>query len=211
MKIMLVDDHQMLRDGLRAVLAREPGYDVVGEAADGVEALLNADQLHPDVVVMDISMPGMSGVEATRKLLAAQPGAKVVALSVHADRRYVQAMLKAGAAGYLVKNDAAGELLQALRAVAAGKNYVSPGVSGAVVKALAGSSPDPDTAQLSPRELEVLKLLAEGASSKDIAAKLGLGVATVESHRRQIAAKLKIHSMAELTKYAIRHGLTSVD
>lgn len=213
MKILLVDDHQMMRDGLRAVLAREADMEVVGEAADGHDAVEKARALSPDAVVMDISMPGLNGLEATQRIVAARPSVKVVGLSINADRRYVHALFEAGAVGYLLKNAAADELIQALRAAARGQCWVSPAIAGVIVDGFVGraTAQSISPAELTSREREVLQLLAEGKTSKDVAARLGVALSTVESYRRQIASKLGIHSIAELTKYAIRHGLTSVE
>jgi DNA-binding NarL/FixJ family response regulator len=214
MKILLVDDHQMLREGLRATLAREADFAIVGEAGDGHAAIAAARALQPDVVVMDISMPGLNGLEATRHILAESPGIKVIGLSMHSDRRYVHAAFEAGASGYLLKNGASDELVVALRAVARGQHYVSPAVAGLIVEGFvagAASAAAAPPVELSSREREVLQLLAEGNTSKDVAARLGVAVSTVETHRRQISTKLNIHSIAGLTKYAIRHGLTSVE
>jgi DNA-binding NarL/FixJ family response regulator len=212
--ILLVDDHQMMREGLRAVLEQEPDLHVAGEAADGRAALEACDRLQPDVVVMDVGMPGLDGIEATRQLQSRAPRARVVALSMNADRRYVQAMLSAGAWAYLVKSAASDELIRALRAVSHGEKYVSPAVAGAAVDALGGGSAavraDP-RGQLSPREREVLQLIAEGLTSKEIAMRLRVAVSTIETHRKQIMAKLDLRSVAELTKFAIRAGLTSLE
>ena len=205
MRILLADDHRLVRDGLEAVLAKEPDLSVVGAADDGDEAVAKVAELHPDVVVMDVSMPGSSGIEATRRIVAAGKGTRVIALSMHADRRYVQAMLEAGAAGYLLKNAASDELVRAIRAVADGKVYLSQGVD---VGVRGGGPPLMD---LTSREREVVQLLAEGRTSRDVATHLGVATSTVETHRRQIMAKLGIHSVAELTKYAIRQGLTSIE
>lgn len=214
MNILLVDDHQMMRDGLRAVLEQEPDFHVAGEAADGRAALEACDHLHPDVVVMDVGMPGLNGIEATRQLQTRAPRSRVVALSMNADRRYVQAMFSAGAWAYLVKSAASDELIRAIRAVSHGEKYVSPTVAGAVVDALVGGPAmvhaDPRD-QLSPREREVLQLIAEGLTSKEIAVHLGVAVSTIETHRKQIMAKLDLRSVAELTKFAIRAGLTSLE
>lgn len=214
MNILLVDDHQMMRDGLRAVLEQEPDFHVAGEAADGREALEACESLHPDVVVMDVGMPGLNGIEATRLLHTRSPRSRVVALSMNADRRYVQAMFSAGAWAYLVKSSASDELIRAIRAVAHGEKYVSPTVAGSVVDALVGGpafvQADPRD-QLSPREREVLQLIAEGLTSKEVAVRLGVAVSTIETHRKQIMAKLGLRSVAELTKFAIRAGLTSLD
>ena len=215
MNILLVDDHQMMRDGLRMLLERAD-FRVVGEAATGQEALATARALRPDVVVMDISMPGMNGIDATRRLLAELPNTKVVGLSMNVDRRYAAALFDAGAQGYVVKNSASEELIHALHAVAAGNSYLSPAVGE-----LSPHGSDPHWSQasgieprshkaLSPREREVLQLVADGKSSKDVATELGVAVSTVETHRRQIMDKLELRTIAELTKYAIREGLTSI-
>ena len=212
MNVLLADDHTMMREGLRAILEKE-GLQVIGEAATGREAVALAHRLRPDLVVMDISMPGLNGVDATKRLVAELPGIKVIALSMHADRRYVVAMFAAGAVGYLLKNSASEELIQAVRAVARHHKYVSPSIAETVVdNAIDSLRPArPLQKPLSLREREVLQLLAEGHSSKDIAQRLELAVPTVETHRRQIMDKLNIRSVAELTKYAIREGLTSLD
>jgi two-component system response regulator NreC len=212
MKILLADDHKMLRDGLRAILEKE-GLQVVGEAATGHEAIELAHRLRPDVVVMDISMPELNGIDATRRIVADQPGVKVIGLSMNSDRRYVVAMFAAGAVGYLLKNSASEELIQAVHAVSNDLTYVSPSIAAIVVDRLVDGTRPPEvkTKPLSPREREVLQLLAEGKSSKDIATRLDLAVPTVETHRRQIMDKLNLRTIAELTKYAIREGITSVD
>lgn len=222
MRILLCDDHRMMRDGLRAILEKE-NFEVTGEAATGREALVLAAELRPDIVVMDISMPDLNGIDATRKLLAKHPGIKVVGLSMNADRRYVTAMFAAGAVGYLVKSSASEELIQAIRAVAANLKYVSPAIAGSFVDDFvthAGAAQFPSSfpaarsvasKPLSPREREVLQLLAEGKSSKDIAAQLDVAATTVETHRRQIMDKLQLRTIAELTKYAVREGLTTLE
>ncbi|HYP76787.1 MAG TPA: response regulator transcription factor [Polyangiaceae bacterium] len=214
MKILLVDDHKMMRDGLRALLERE-GLEVIGEAATGLESLAMSRRLRPEVVVMDISMPGLNGIETTRRLLADFPSTKVVGLSMNSDRRYVLALFEAGAQAYVLKNSASEELIEALRAVTVGIRYVSAAL-GSLSLRPASEPPRASQAKapvrpLSPRENEVLRLIAEGKSSKDIAAELGLAVPTVESHRRQIMDKLDLRTIAALTKYAIRQGLTGVD
>lgn len=214
MNILLVDDHQMMRDGLRAVLERESDLHVSGEAADGRTALELCSTLHPDVVVMDIGMPGLNGIEATRQVTTHHPRTRVVALSMNADRRYVHAMFEAGAWAYLVKSSASEELIRAIRAVAHDEKYVSPTVASAVLDAFVvgpkATQRDPRS-ELSPREREVLQLLAEGMTSKEIAAKLDLAVSTIETHRKQIMAKLELRSVAELTKFAIRTGITTLE
>jgi len=211
-RLLLCDDHRMMRDGLRAILEKE-GLEVIGEASNGHEVIELARRLRPDIVVMDISMPHLNGIDATRALVAELRGIKVIGLSMNADQRYVMAMFKAGAVGYLLKNGASDELIRAVRAVATDLTYVSPSIAAAVVDNAVAPPPVTATAKkaLSPREREVLQLLAEGNASKEIASRLNLSVATVESHRRQIVEKLDIHSIAQLTKYAIREGLTSTD
>ena len=212
MRILVADDHKMMRDGLRAILEKE-GLQVIGEAANGHEVLTSARVLLPDLVVMDISMPDLNGIDATQRLVAEVPGVKVIGLSVNSDRRYIVAMFKAGAVGYLPKNSASEELILAIRAVSSGLTYVSPAIAAVVVENIVyGARPETQPEKpLSPREREVLQLLAEGHSSKDLASRLGLAVPTVETHRRQITEKLNLRTIAELTKYAIREGLTSLD
>lgn len=214
MKILLVDDHKIIRDGLRAILEKRSSMTIVGEASDGHEAVVLARKLKPHVVVMDIAMPGLNGVDATRRIVTEMPRTKVVGLSMNSDRRYVLAMLAAGASGYLLKNAASEELTRAIEAVVAGGKYLSPLVADTVIdSAVRDQAPasGEDFKTLSVREREVLQLLAEGRTSKQIAAKLGVAVSTIETHRRQIMDKLGLHSVAELTKYAIREGLTSLD
>ena len=213
MRILLADDHKMMRDGLRAILESE-GFTIVGEVADGREAVAMALRTTPEIVVMDISMPHLNGIDATKQLVRDIPGIKVIGLSMNSDRRYVVAMFEAGAVGYLLKNSASDELIQAVRAVAEDLTYISPSVAGALVDGtLGGARPLRGTTQrpLSPREREVLQLIAEGNSSKEIATRLGLAVPTVETHRRQIMDKLAMRTIAELTKYAVREGLTSLE
>jgi len=221
MKILLCDDHRMLRDGLRSIL-EAAGFEVIGEAANGREVLSLSEKLHPDLVVMDISMPELNGVDATRQLLRQLPSIKVVGLSMNSDRRYVVAMFAAGAVGYLLKSSAAEELIVAVRAVAAGLKYVSPAIADRFVDAYLAQTdsvePAPDHSSvlqspkpLSAREREVLQLLAEGKSTKEIATTLDIAPTTVETHRRQIMDKLQIRTIAELTKYAVREGLTTLE
>jgi DNA-binding NarL/FixJ family response regulator len=211
MRILLADDHRLMRDGLRAILERA-GMEIVGEADNGHQAHAMVHDLWPQVVVMDVCMPELNGVDATRRLVADLPGIKVIGLSMHSDRRYVVAMFQAGAVGYLLKHSAGTELLQAVEAVATGLTYVSPAIAASVIDGVLTSSTriTPDR-PLSLREREVLQLLAEGKSSKDIANTLHLALPTVDTHRRQIMDKVGLRSVAELTKYAIREGLTSVE
>ena len=212
MKLLLCDDHKMMRDGLRAILEEE-GLEVVGEASNGREVIELARRLRPEIVVMDISMPDLNGIDATRALVAEFRRIKVIGLSMNADQRYVIAMFKAGAVGYLLKNAASNELIRAIRTVEADLTYVSPSIASIVVHNVTEPERPATTLKkpLSPREREVLQLLAEGSPSKEIASRLSVSVDTVESHRRQIVDKLNIHSIAQLTKYAIREGLTSTD
>jgi DNA-binding NarL/FixJ family response regulator len=211
--ILLADDHQVVRQGLKSLLDRYPDLKVVGEAADGRTAVRLAKELSPDVVVMDIGMPDLNGIEATRQLAAGQPVTKIVALSMHADRRFASEMLKAGAKAYLVKDGAFEELADAIRTVMADRVYLSPRVAGTVVDDLVHGESGGGSAfaRLSPREREVLQLMAEGRATKEIAMDLHVSVKTVETHRRQVMEKLNLFSVAELTKYAIREGLTALD
>lgn len=213
-RIMLVDDHQMFRDGLRPLLERTPGHEVVAEAGDGHAAVRLAAELVPDVVVMDVSLPGLNGIEASRQILAANPAVKVIILSMHADRRFVTATLKAGAVGYVLKESAYNELITAIQAAVRGRTFLSPPIQDLVVQdyaALTRQDGDSAFTRLSGREREVLQLLAEGCSTKEIADRLNVSVKTVETHRKQVMDKLNLHSVAELTKYAIREGLTPLD
>jgi len=212
--ILMADDHRMMRECLRTSLEEQPDLTVVGEADNGRAAVELARELSPDVVIMDISMPDLNGVEATRQILRHAPGAKVIALSMHKDERYVTRMLEAGAAGYLLKTDAVTELVRAVRVAMANQTYLSPeiarGVLDLYVRHPLRGKPASES-QLSHREREVLQLLAEGRSSKEIATRLQLSVKTVETHRTRVMHKLSLHTIAELTKYAIREGLTSLE
>lgn len=215
-RVLLADDHKIVRDGLRALLESQSRLTVVGEAEDGRTACEMAASLRPDVVVMDIGMPDLNGMDATRRIVAELPNVKVVALSMHADRRFVAEMLRAGASGYLVKDAAFEELTGAIEAVTQGRVYLGQGIAGVVVqdyvRRLGGNDEDVSpVGKLSPREREVLQLAAEGNSTKEIASRLGLSVKTVETHRRQVMDKLGIYNLAGLIKFAIREGLTSLE
>jgi two-component system NarL family response regulator len=212
-RILLVDDHAMLREGLRSILAQERDVEVVGEAADGRTALAQARALAPDVVVMDVGMSDLNGIDATRLIRSENPKIRVIALSTHSDRRYVAGMLEAGASGYVAKVSAYDELRQAVREVAAGRVYLSPRLADAGAGAEAGVPAPGASASmpLAPREREVLQLIAEGHSSPEIARRLHISGHTVETHRRNIMQKLDLHSVAELTRYAIREGITHLD
>ncbi|MCK4752270.1 MAG: response regulator transcription factor [Planctomycetes bacterium] len=213
-KIILVDDHKITRQGLHSLLDEQKNMEVIAEAEDGREAVCKVRELSPDVVVMDVSMPGLNGMEATRQIVKEFPNIKVIALSMHSDMLYVSEMLKSGASGYLLKDCAFDELARAINTVAVGKTYLSPAISGVVVDDYLHRLTKADIADadvLTDREREVLQLMAEGKSTKQIALQLHISVKTVETHRRQIMNKLDIHTVAELTKYAIRKGLTSLE
>jgi two-component system response regulator NreC len=211
-KVLIADDHQIMREGLRTMLEKEYDITVVGEAENGRMTLRLARELIPDVIIMDVAMPDLNGIDATRQIVGELPSVKIIALSMHDDRRFVLNMLKAGAAGYMLKDCAFKDLAKAIRVVRANKTYLSDEVADIVVKDyLASAAPIESSAfqLLSPREREVLQLIAEGKTSPKIAELLHISVKTVETHRQQIMVKLKIKSIAELTKYAIREGLTS--
>jgi two-component system response regulator NreC len=214
-KILLADDHKIVRQGVRTLLAAEPDMEVVGEADNGRATLRLAQELSPQVIIMDISMPDLNGIDATRQILAETPGVKVIALSMHSDSLFVLNMLKAGASGYLLKDCALEELVKAIRTVVANKTYLSPGISDILIKDfMEGWSTTTGASAfsvLTAREREVLQLMAEGNSTSQIAHSLCVSVKTVEAHRKQLMNKLGIHNVAGLTKYAIREGLTSVD
>ncbi len=214
LRVLLVDDHELMRQGLRSILERDGDVEVVGEAASGRAAVELAGTLTPDVVVMDVAMQDLNGIEATRQIRSACPDVKVLALSSHADGRYVAAMLDAGACGYVLKANAYDDLRRALDAARRGKSYLCADVTDAVVGASLrreGRVQTDARTPLSPREREVLQLLAEGLSSPEIGERLFVATSTVETHRRNLMRKLGIHSVADLTKYAIREGLTSVE
>jgi DNA-binding NarL/FixJ family response regulator len=223
--ILLVDDHKIVREGLRSLLEAEDDFRVVAEAADGRAAVELAREHSPAVVVMDIAMPQLNGIEATRQIINSLPRAKVIALSMHSDRRFMSEMLRAGASGYLLKDAASEELIQAIRTVVGGNVYLSPQITDVVVDDYLRRLPDGGAlapahghgaargafTALTAREREVLQLMSEGKATKQIAMILHVSIKTVETHRRQLMEKLDLHSVAELTKYAIREGLTTVD
>jgi two-component system, NarL family, response regulator NreC len=213
-RIILADDHKIVRDGLRALLANQPGMNVIAEADNGRETVRLARDLSPDLVIMDIGMPDLNGIDATRQITAELPEVKIIALSMHSDRRFVVQMFRAGASGYLLKDCAFEELTRAVGAVLKNQTYLSPAVAGPVMEDYIhhlSTVANLEFSVLSPREREVLQLLAEGKTTKETAALLCVSVKTVETHRQQIMSKLNIHSIAELIKYAIREGLTSLD
>lgn len=207
-----MEDHQIVREGLAALLEKQPDLKVVGQAADGRTAVRLARELKPAVVVMDISLPDLNGIDATRQILEDNPAVKVIGLSVHADRRFIKGMLQAGAYGYLLKYSASQELIKAIRLVLSHRVYLSPEIAGVVVEDYTSPAPDGSPfAVLTLREREVLQLLAEGKSPREIADALHLGLKTVEGYRRQVMEKMGFASFADLVKYAIREGLTSVE
>jgi len=215
-RILLADDHRILREGLRSLLAQQPDVLVVGEASDGDSVIALARELRPDLVIMDVVMPGTDGIAATRQIRAECPATKVIALSMHSDRRFVSEMVRAGALGYLVKDSAFEELHQAVRTVMANRPYLSAVITGTLVEDFVRQTSATERTPVSPlqmltaREQEVLRLLADGKRVKEIAHLLNISSKTVESHRQNIMDKLEIHSTIELTRYALREGLTSI-
>lgn len=212
-RVLIADDHTILREGLRSMLERKNGLECVGEAGDGRSAVKMAKELRPDIVIMDVAMPDLNGIEATRQILAEMPEINVIALSMHASKGFIVAALNAGASGYLLKESAFEEMAGAISSVRKGEMYLSPGLTEIVALEEISKSAGRQFVQrsvLTNREREVLQLIAEGKSTKQTAAKLSLSVKTVETHRKQIMDKLNIYSTAGLTKYAIREGLTSV-
>jgi DNA-binding NarL/FixJ family response regulator len=209
--IVLADDHRLVREGLRRLLEERGDLRVVGEATTGQEAVDMAAEKSPDLVLMDISMPGLSGIDATRRICRNGNGSKVLILSMHDNRSYVEEVLRAGAAGYVLKDSASSDLLQAIDAVRGGDSFLSPTITQQVVDAIARPSDQPEAAlgALTDREREVLTLIAEGLSSKQIAKELGVSLKTIESHRANLMDKLDIHKVSGLVRFAIRSGLVA--
>ena len=204
--IILADDHKMVREGLKSIIEKQPNMKIIAEANNGASAIALSKQYKPDVVVMDISMPDISGIDATRTILGSCPKTRIMILSMHADSRFVKEAVDAGALGYVLKDSASEELIFAIRKVYNGEAFLSSKITESMIKNLNNTGTE---IALSSRELEVLKFIAEGLATKGIASKLGISAKTVEAHRHQIMEKLQIHSVAELTKYAIREGITS--
>lgn len=214
LKILLADDHAIVRDGLRALLEKEQDMEVVAEAATGTAAVRLANEHHPDVIVMDITMPEMNGIDATRQIAGSLQNVRVLALSMESDRRFVVEVLKAGATGYLLKDCAFAELATAIRAVSAGEPYLGPKIAEVIIKEYLQRIPSAATLTcegLTPREREILQLIADGKNAKEIAHAFDVSLKTVENQRHGIMKKLNLYSIAELTKYAIREGLTTLD
>jgi len=212
--ILLAEDHHIVREGLRALLSAEPGFRVVGEAAEGLQVPGLVESLKPDVLVVDMMMPGLGGAEVTRQARKRSPRTRVVVLSMHAAEAYVIEALRAGASGYVLKDAHAGELLRAIRAAAGGRRYLSPPLSEAGITAYlerVGEAADDPYRCLTRREREVLQLAAEGSSSSAIGRRLGISPRTAESHRAQILRKLGLHNQADITRFAVGRGLLAVE
>ena len=206
-RILLVDDHQMFREGLKAVLESDSGFVVVGEAGNGMQAVELCRELAPDVIVMDISMPGINGIEATRRIHAEAPGAKCLILSMHTEKHFILEALKAGAAGVVVKSGASTELVGAIASILRGETYLSPCISNVLVQNFLGSGHETGAKVLSPRERQILERIAMGNGAKEIAYQLGISNKTVEAHRMQLMRKLDIPNVVDLVKYALREGV----
>ncbi|MBZ5600891.1 MAG: response regulator transcription factor [Acidobacteriia bacterium] len=212
-RILLADDHNVVRRGLRLLLESQPEFMVVGEAADGRQAVEQAEATSPDVVVLDVAMPNLSGIEAAQRIIAARPQTAVVVLSMHSDEGYVLRALKAGAKGYLLKDSAEGDLIDAIKAVGQGKTFFSSEISKMLVedyvREIRARGIEDSYELLTTREREILQLLAEGKSNKEVAGQLNLSLYTVETHRRNLQDKLNLHSFAELILYAVRKRVIS--
>jgi two-component system, NarL family, response regulator NreC len=213
-EIIIADDHKLMREGLRSLLTQNGDIIVVGQANNGREAVRLAERCHPDLVVMDVSMPDLNGIDATRQIVTRSPKTKVIALSMHSDRQFVAEMFRAGAKGYLLKDSAFEELANAILKVARNETYIAPKLTGFNIDDYTNRDEPNDVLlkpKLSEREREVLQMMAEGKGTKEIAAHLHLSAKTVETHRQHLMDKLEIYSVAELTKFAIREGLTTLD
>ena len=210
-KILMVDDHAIMRDGIRALLDLHDDIEIVGEASEGKEAVEKAQELVPDVIVMDIAMPGMEGLEATRRVLKRNPRVKVLVLTQHNNREYILSAIKAGVAGYVPKRALGSELVSAIRAVHRGDSFLYPSAAAALIQDYLHQVEEEPYDSLTGREREILKLIAEGHTSREIAGMLFISLKTVLGHRTKIMRKLDIHNRTELIKYAVRKGLVSMD
>lgn len=213
LRVLIADDHKIVRDGLRSLLSNYEDIVVIGEAENGWSTLQLSKKLSPDVIIMDVAMPDLNGIEATRQIIAEQSNIKVIGLSMHSDRRFIAEMFKAGASAYLLKDCAFEELVTAIRTVVQNKIYLSPNISNIIIENFVRYPGEPGESAfsiLTNREREVLQLIAEGKSTKEIASYLNVSIKTIETHRMNIMDKLGVHSIAELTKYAIREGLTTL-
>ena len=211
-RLLLVDDHQILRDGLKKAIQQEPDFELAGEADNGREALVLSQEIKPDIIIMDVSMQGLNGIEASRQIIKQNPGQKIIGLSMHSDRHYVMGMLKAGVCGYILKTNAFEELAQAVRKVFSGESYVSSQITGIIIDSAIGTPSGPITdgkEELSSREIEILQLIAEGKNTAYMAGQLNISKHTVENHRQSLRNKLKLNTIADLTRYAIRKGIVS--
>lgn len=216
LRVLIVDDHQVLREGLRSLLANEEDIEVAGEAGDGRTAIEKVQELHPHLILMDINMPDMNGISASSKILADYPDAKIIILSIHSDKRFVEQAIRTGVHGYLLKNCAYDELVDAIRTVNRGQFYLSRGIADLVIEdyrtILTNKEKEPCPGDsLTTREREVLQLVAEGLTNKQIADRMNLGVKTIETYRQRIMDKLDIHNVAQLIKFAIREGITTLE
>lgn len=209
--ILLVDDHKIVRDGLKNIIEKNKTLRIVSEANDGREAIKLCEKLKPEIVIMDVAMSGLNGVEATKQILQINPNIKVIALSMHSEKQFVLGMFKAGAYGYLLKDSSSEELITAILAVARNEKYVSQKISNVLIENIGTGHDDQHTNQLSTREREVLQLIAEGNSSKEIGELLFLSSKTVDVHRKNIMQKLDLFTLQDLTKYAVKNGITSLD
>jgi DNA-binding NarL/FixJ family response regulator len=210
---LIADDHKIMREGLKLILEKNPDIVISGEACDGSEAIRLAQEIHPDIIIMDINMPDLNGIEATRRITSEIPGARVLALSMNTDRSSLIKMLKAGAKGYLLKDCASDELMDAIKAMVRNKVYISPMLIDDMVRDYVQLSNSVDLSAfsvLTPRERDVLQKLAEGKSAKEIAFDLNLSIKTIETYKIKVQEKIGVSNLAELTKYAIREGLTSL-
>jgi len=211
--VIIADDHMIVRDGIRSLLEKQPDIEVVAEADNGRTALKHAQQLSPDVIIMDIGMRELNGIDATRQIISKLPDVKILALSMYSDKQFIKGMLKAGASGYMLKDSASKELVDAIRIVANNKVYISPSIAGVVAEDYLENSAEEDASArsvLTTREAEVLQLLAEGKSTKQAASILGVSIKTIESHRQNIMKKLNIDNIVGLIKYAIREGIIPI-